>query len=96
MAVKFSTDAIQARYAEAVAEKEAILAASKQYRDEYNELAAQADEIRNKQKAASDKFKEIEKDLYDLDMEIGRLIKADPGRAVISMQAEGATIEGKV
>lgn len=96
MAVKFTSEAIQARYVEAVAEREAILAASKPYRDAYNALAAQADEIRDKQKAAATEFKRIEKDLYELDMEIGRLVKSDPNRTVVSIKAEGAVIAGKV
>ncbi len=93
---RFTSEAIEARYKEAVAEREAILAASKPHRDEYNALAAEADAIRNKQKAAADKFKEIEKDLYELDMEISRLIKADPGRTVISIQAEAAKVAAKI
>lgn len=71
---------LRARFREACAERDAIRAQAKPYRDERDALQADADRITAKQKALADQFKVIEAPLLDLDKEIATISRALGGK----------------
>lgn len=68
-------DLINAKMAELVAKKEAIIARTQPFRDQYNELRAQIDVLVDQQKAIGETFRaiEVEEGLFDVDQEIAKV-----------------------